>query len=123
MESKCKTCENAITSMGQEEMFHCVKTGDSYKAGYCIKNCSLYKEKTLVNEPTRPNHYKINENGFECWDYIDMVCPKGEFYIGNVMKYITRYNQKNGLEDLKKARVYLERLIRKIENGEIKMEG
>lgn len=74
------------------------------------------------NKATRPSHYKTG-NDFECWDYIDMVCPKGEFYIGNIMKYITRYRQKNGLEDLKKARVYLDRLIKKIENGEITTEG
>lgn len=33
------------------------------------------------------------------------------FYVGNVMKYITRYQGKNGVEDLKKARTYLDRLI------------
>ena len=33
------------------------------------------------------------------------------FYVGNVMKYITRYQGKNGIEDLKKARTYLNRLI------------
>lgn len=78
---------------------------------------------TNKNGAIRPNHYKVNDTGFECWDYIDMVCPKGEFYIGNVMKYITRYNEKNGLEDLKKAKVYLNRLINKIETGQIKIEG
>lgn len=33
------------------------------------------------------------------------------FFIGNVIKYVCRYKYKNGLEDLKKARDYLERLI------------
>lgn len=39
---------------------------------------------------------------------------------GNVVKYICRYQLKNGLEDLKKAQHYLEVLIRKVETGEVK---
>jgi hypothetical protein len=33
------------------------------------------------------------------------------FYWGNVIKYVARWKDKNGLEDLKKAHDYLERLI------------
>lgn len=33
------------------------------------------------------------------------------FYTGNVIKYICRWKKKNDLEDLKKARVYLNWLI------------
>ena len=33
------------------------------------------------------------------------------FHEANVVKYITRYKAKNGLEDLQKAKWYLERLI------------
>ena len=40
------------------------------------------------------------------------------FLKGNVMKYVFRYEQKNGVEDLQKARWYLERLI-----GEVEKEG
>lgn len=32
------------------------------------------------------------------------------FYIGNIMKYLTRYQYKNGLEDIMKANTYLVRL-------------
>ena len=32
------------------------------------------------------------------------------FYKGNVIKYVTRYQNKNGKEDLEKAQTYLERL-------------
>jgi hypothetical protein len=34
------------------------------------------------------------------------------FLEGNVVKYVTRYKMKNGLEDLEKAQWYLTRLIR-----------
>ena len=36
--------------------------------------------------------------------------------MGNVAKYIARYQNKNGVEDLKKAQVYLEREIKKLES-------
>ena len=40
------------------------------------------------------------------------------FLEGNVVKYVTRYRMKNGLEDLEKAKWYLERLIRDYNKGE-----
>ena len=36
------------------------------------------------------------------------------FCEGNVVKYVTRYKDKNGVEDLKKAKHYLELLIEQI---------
>lgn len=33
------------------------------------------------------------------------------FAVGNVIKYVCRYQDKNGIEDLKKARHYLDMLI------------
>ena len=38
-----------------------------------------------------------------------------DFYIGNVLKYISRWKEKGGVEDLKKARVYLDRRIAQAE--------
>lgn len=46
------------------------------------------------------------------WDIIDandIDC----FYIGNVLKYILRYKEKGGVEDLKKAQHYLTHKIKK----------
>lgn len=40
------------------------------------------------------------------------------FCEGNVIKYVTRYKDKNGVEDLKKAMHYLEFLIAQHENKE-----
>jgi hypothetical protein len=37
------------------------------------------------------------------------------FWMGSVIKYIMRYDQKNGLEDLYKARVYLQKKIDELE--------
>lgn len=58
-----------------------------------------------------PNHYigKI-----EVIEYLKDKLTKEQlqgFYTGNILKYISRYQKKNGIEDLKKANVYLNWLI------------
>ena len=35
-----------------------------------------------------------------------------DYFQGNIVKYVVRHKQKNGLEDLEKAKWYLERLIK-----------
>lgn len=35
-----------------------------------------------------------------------------DFLQGNIVKYVVRYKEKNGLEDLNKAKEYLDRLIK-----------
>lgn len=45
----------------------------------------------------------------QTWDYI---IANGLGYLeGNVVKYVTRWKDKGGVEDLKKARHYLDKLI------------
>lgn len=42
------------------------------------------------------------------------------FVRGSILKYICRYKQKNGIEDLKKAKWYLNRLIeREVDRDEV----
>jgi hypothetical protein len=61
-----------------------------------------------------PSHYTDADGGIECIEAIEasmaMEAFKG-FLKGNCQKYLWRYEKKNGAEDLKKARWYLERLI------------
>lgn len=40
------------------------------------------------------------------------------FLEGNIVKYISRYKLKNGIEDLKKAKWYLNKLIKQKEKNE-----
>jgi hypothetical protein len=45
----------------------------------------------------------------QCWDYIH---ANGlNYFEGNVVKYVSRWRKKNGIEDLRKARHYLDKLI------------
>ena len=66
-----------------------------------------------------PNHYC--QGGIECIKAIEASMTPEEFQgycKGNVMKYIWRFREKNGLEDLKKARVYLGWMIESKEKQE-----
>lgn len=55
-----------------------------------------------------PSHYA--DKGIEVIDYIrDTLTPDGfvDYCLGNVIKYVSRWRKKGGVEDLKKAHVYL----------------
>ena len=61
----------------------------------------------------KPSHYADKE--IEVIDYIeDTLTPEQYtgYCLGNVIKYISRYRKKNGIEDLHKAQVYLDWLIK-----------
>jgi hypothetical protein len=66
-----------------------------------------------MHDPINPSHY-TDGNGVECIEAIESSMSTEEFkgfLKGNMMKYVWRYDKKNGLEDLYKAKWYLERLI------------
>lgn len=52
-------------------------------------------------------HYKVK--AIEPWDYI--IANNIGYLEGNIIKYISRWKDKNGLQDLEKARHYLDKLI------------
>ena len=78
---------------------------------------NIIKVNKIMNNPIEPNHY------------IDLVISlleyitenEGEFTwcIANVIKYVSRYKRKNGIEDLQKAQWYLNYQI-KIEEKNVK---
>lgn len=69
-----------------------------------------------MHDPINPLHYI--DSSIECIDAIEASMSPQEFkgYLrGNCQKYLWRFTKKNGAEDLKKAKWYLERLIEKEE--------
>lgn len=65
-------------------------------------------KKDLINHPA---HYT---QGIECADYVESHGM--DFFQGNAVKYITRFKHKGTpLDDLKKARWYVDRLIKQEE--------
>jgi len=77
-------------------------------ASEAIWECSDAFAKEIANmRQEGGGHYK--DLKIQTWDYI--VANDIGYLAGNVIKYVTRYKQKNGVEDLKKARHYLDKLI------------
>ena len=62
----------------------------------------------MVNSPI---HY--NKAGIETIDALEAMLVDGfDYYLqGNIVKYLWRFRYKNGIEDLKKAQWYLNKLI------------
>ena len=96
-----------------------------------FKNDSIYDYEVIESYPVpdnisywepatdnvnKPSHY-INGN-IETIDYLKDTLSKEQyegFCRGNVLKYLSRYPHKNGVEDLNKAKTYLEWLIESVE--------
>ena len=75
------------------------------------------------NSPDMVNHPKHYTQGdIECIDAlkaatvgkrgIEAVC------VANVIKYLWRYEEKNGIEDVRKAKFYIERLLKELEESQ-----
>lgn len=74
-----------------------------------MPTCKPPKGEDPVN---KPEHYQYSPiqpiDVVNAWDL--------DFYLGNVIKYISRFNHKgNPLEDIKKARWYLDKKIEEME--------
>ncbi|EAG3693495.1 DUF3310 domain-containing protein [Listeria monocytogenes] len=74
---------------------------------------------SVKNENTdnvnNPSHYTAG--GIETLDYIKAkVSDYPSYAVGNILKYVSRYEHKNGIEDLKKAQFYLNDLIEWMES-------
>ena len=58
-----------------------------------------------------PKHYNSHPSGIEAITITEHM----NFNVGNAMKYLWRSDHNNGLEDLKKARWYIDREIQRLE--------
>ena len=89
------------------------KVGPTVSTQNPVGATEVLRKKDNVNHPA---HY--TQGGIECIDAlkaatvgktgIEAIC------VGNVIKYLWRYEEKNGLEDVEKARWYLERLLEEV---------
>jgi hypothetical protein len=74
--------------------------------------------KAVKDNVNHPSHY--TQGAIECIDAIKEA-TKGLLGIeavctANIIKYVWRWKFKNGVEDLRKARWYLDRLIEEVSN-------
>ena len=100
---------------------HVYKNGEARLDGSHLKDAELNIEPE--NNPdmvSHPKHY--TQGDIECIDAlkaatvgkrgIEAVC------VANVIKYLWRYEEKNGIEDVRKAKWYIERLLKELEESQ-----
>ena len=72
-----------------------------------------------MKDNVNPQHYKNGK--VECIDALEAatvgISGYEGFLVSNIIKYLWRYENKNGIEDVKKAQWYLNKLIEKLESN------
>ena len=99
---------------------HVYKNGEARRDGSHLKNDEVNMDENVPDMVNHPQHY--TQGGIECIDAlkaatvgkrgIEAVC------VANVIKYLWRYEEKNGIEDVRKAKWYIERLLMELEESQ-----
>lgn len=86
----------------------------------CTEQVNIMGGINMNDNVNKPSHYQ-GSKGLESIEVIDNFIGdlpgKAAWCWGNAIKYLLRFQKKNGLEDLKKARKNLDWLIEDMENG------
>lgn len=80
----------------------------------------IVEEKDNIN----PDHYK-NQTSLECIEAMEIIFGRDaviDFCRCNAWKYIWRWKNKNGTEDLEKAKWYLERAYNMLDGNDKRMD-
>ena len=96
------------------------KNSDTRLDGGHLKNEDVKTNDNNLDMVSHPKHY--TQGDIECIDAlkaatvgkrgIEAVC------VANVIKYCWRYEEKNGIEDVRKAKFYIERLLKELEESQ-----
>lgn len=109
--------DGCITDESGETLHHWVDTIDNI----CDDSPEEYFEPIILEESlleednvNHPSHYANNPKGIECIDAMEAGLGKERvmsFCLCNAFKYIFRTQNKNGIEDVKKAIWYLNKFV------------
>lgn len=98
---------------------HVYKNSEARLDGSRLKDEEVKMSDSSSDVVNHPKHY--TQGGIECIDAlkaatvgkrgIEAVC------VANVIKYLWRYEEKNGIEDVRKAKWYIERLLKELEES------
>ena len=99
---------------------HVYKNSEARLDGIPLKNEEVKMDENVPDMVNHPQHY--TQGNIECIDAlkaatvgkrgIEAVC------VANVVKYLWRYEEKNGIEDVRKAKWYVERLLSELEESQ-----
>ena len=96
----CKECKQEYI-MDKSTLNRQMDGEDSYICPAC-RFMGLKKKNNI-----KPDHYGGSEIDVISFCQVNNL----DFMQGNVIKYVFRYKNKNGLEDLEKAKEYIDRMI------------
>ncbi|EHQ3540424.1 DUF3310 domain-containing protein [Listeria monocytogenes] len=97
----------------QDKVVKCHEDAANAMKAFSSGGVSMKNENT--DNVNNPAHYTAG--GIETLDYIKAKVKDYPSYVaGNILKYVSRYEHKNGIEDLKKAQFYLNDLIEWMES-------
>jgi hypothetical protein len=84
---------------------------DLLKGNRTMSQYTLFEDDIKYDRPNDKQHGGSHYKGkaIQPWDYV--IANNMGYLDGTAVKYITRYKEKNGVEDLKKAIHFLEKLI------------
>lgn len=99
---------------------HVYKNSEARLDGSHLKNEDIKMDDNGPDVVNHPKHY--TQGGIECIDAlkaatvgkrgIEAVC------VANVIKYLWRFEEKNGIEDVCKAKWYIERLLKELKESQ-----
>lgn len=128
----CNDCISSIETIGDKQIYskpshweekdqslfcvECGKDTETINKFMECKDCADFDDvkEDVVN---KPSHY--HKGGIDLLTYVDGKLSKERiagFYQMNILKYVARYTEKNGVQDLEKAEFYLKKLI-ELEQG------
>lgn len=111
---RCPTCRHALGGDGQCRVQGCVCGCRGRAELAAAGGPALHLEGVTSDMVNHPPHY--TDGKIEVWDFI--IDKKLDYLLGNVVKYVSRAGKKNKektLEDLQKARAYLDKKIAEVE--------
>lgn len=118
---KSDTADEAISKCRNKKQDYekCIRCDKLPRDELPLMRCYEPEMEGKPDNVNHPGHYC--QGGIECIKAIEASMTPEEFQgycKGNVMKYVWRFREKNGLEDLKKAQVYLGWMIESKEKQE-----
>lgn len=121
-ETQCSYCEKQQAQRKEKQKEFAAKlTSAEAEEAFTTGNVKAFYKEDLINEP---NHY--HKGGIDIYELMDKKYDSEKFRgfcIGNILKYVLRYENKGGVESLKKARFNLDKLIDSYEGGQGSGEG
>jgi hypothetical protein len=97
-----------IPTSDQLDLFHERSRMTVHEQQELLKTMKEFEQATKANDvQVAGTHYK--SKSIQPWDYI--VGNNLGYLEGNIVKYVSRWKDKGGVDDLKKARHYLDKLI------------